>query len=73
MAARTLEQRVEILEAEIAGIKQANSPTDKSTLPWWEEIRGEFKNDVAYSEAMRYGQEYRASLRPSEGSDSDGQ
>jgi hypothetical protein len=66
MAAQTLEERVAALEAEVARLKQTQSEAAESEKPWWEQIRGRFKNDPAYQEAMRYGREYRESLRPSD-------
>jgi hypothetical protein len=59
MPAQTLEERVAILEKEVANLK--NSPAEHTPKPWWEEIRGVFKNDPAYEEAMRYGREWRES------------
>ncbi|MGO8673701.1 MAG: hypothetical protein ACLQVD_20380 [Capsulimonadaceae bacterium] len=64
----TLEKRVAILEAEVARLKGSRDSSAISKTPWWEEIRGKFK-DPAYEEAMRYGREYRESLRPSEDCD----
>ncbi len=67
MPAQTLEERVAILETEIARLK--NEPSDVTAKPWWEEIRGMFKDDPAYVEAMQYGREYRESLRPANDED----
>ncbi|MCG8368214.1 MAG: hypothetical protein MJA27_33395 [Pseudanabaenales cyanobacterium] len=57
-----LEERVAYLEAEVARLrdKMENSLSSK---PWWEKIAGTFADNSAYDEAMRLGQEYRASLR----------
>lgn len=56
----TLEERVAALEAEVAAIKAHG---ENSSLPWWKEIWGTFKNDPVYDEAMRLGREYHESLR----------
>ncbi len=67
MAALSLEERVAALEAELGRIKQHQAvDTKQKALPWWEQIRGTFKNDPAYEEAMRLGREYRESLHPQE-------
>ena len=64
MAMLTLEERVAALESEVARLKQERANEAPPKKPWWEEIRGTFKDDTAYQEAMRLGREYRASLRP---------
>jgi hypothetical protein len=69
VAARSLEERVEALEAEVARLKQERASVTTPARPWWEEIRGTFKDDPIYAEAMRLGREYRESLRPPEDED----
>lgn len=64
MANITLEERVAALEAELALLKKERTKEAQPKRPWWEEIRGTFKNDPAYEEAMRLGREFRESLRP---------
>jgi hypothetical protein len=64
MANVSLEERVAALEAEFALLKKERANEAQSKKPWWEEIRGTFKNDPAYEEAIRLGREYRESLRP---------
>ena len=64
MAALSIEERLAALEVEVARLKQSQAETTKSNPPWWQEIRGRFKDDPAYVEAMQYGREYRESLRP---------
>jgi len=59
-----LEERVAYLEAEVARLKD-KVETREPSKPWWEQIVGTFADNYAYNEAMRLGQEYRASLRPS--------
>jgi hypothetical protein len=66
MANPTLEERVELLEAEVARLKQNPAETEP-TGPWWKRIWGTFKDDPDCQEAMRLGREYRESLRPTSG------
>ena len=62
----TLEERVAALETEVARLKQELANESQPKKPWWEQIRGTFKNDPDYLEAMRLGREYRESLRPTD-------
>jgi hypothetical protein len=52
------------LEEEVARLKAKLAGTSASDKPWWEKIWGTFADDPAYLEAMRFGREYRESLRP---------
>ena len=66
MSAQTIEERLTAVEAELQQLKrekEQNQPQEKH-IPWWEQIRGGFKDDPHYIEAMRLGREYRESLRP---------
>jgi hypothetical protein len=65
-----LEERVALLEAEVARLKN-KVESDSSSRPWWEKIAGTFANNPAYDEAMQLGWAYRDSLRssPSESSE----
>ena len=70
MATVSLEERVAELETKLDQLQQKHDvipPQD--TRPWWEQIRGTFKDDPAYDAAMRLGREYRESLRPSDDED----
>ncbi|PZD71025.1 hypothetical protein C1752_08467 [Acaryochloris thomasi RCC1774] len=58
-----IEERVALLEAEVARLK-TKVEDSASSRPWWEKITGTFANNPAYDEAMHLGQEYRKSLRP---------
>ena len=58
---RQLEERVSILENELAQLKQLLSEDLPRNKPWWEKIAGSFEGDRAYDEAMRLGREYRQS------------
>jgi hypothetical protein len=72
MATRSLEERVAKLEEEMARLKRERAAATEPAKPWWEEIRGIFKDDPHYAEAMRLGREYRESLRPKEDESVDG-
>ena len=63
MAGKSLEERVAALEAEVARLKDliADSGAKKAG---WEAMVGTFLNDPYYEQAMKYGREYRESLRP---------
>ena len=68
MSAQTsdLEERMTVLEAKMEQLQKGKEQAkDQDELvPWWEQIRGQFKDDPHYLEAMRLGREYRESLRP---------
>ena len=66
MAITELEKRVTRLEAEVERLKQERATHSPAKKPWWEEIRGTFKDDPAYIEAMRLGREWRQSQPPAE-------
>jgi hypothetical protein len=56
----TMEERVQSLEQEVAGLKaKLNLP--KPTTKDWESTVGMFENDSLFSEALRLGREYRES------------
>jgi hypothetical protein len=61
MATESVEKRLADLEADVARLK---AKVEGSAEPWWKRIWGSFANDPAFLEAMRYGREYRESLRP---------
>ena len=71
MATTSLEQRVAVLEVEVARLKQERTGATALPKPWWEEIRGTFKNDPAYEEAMRLGRQWREAQRPEYDQDGD--
>jgi hypothetical protein len=58
-----LEERVALLEAEVAHLKH-KLDSGVNVKPWWDEIVGTFSDNPAYDEAMQLGREYRDSLRP---------
>ena len=67
MTAKELEKRVAFLEAELAEVKRQlpipqQPPAEKKDLV--EAAWGLFAGDPAFLEAMKFGREYRESLRP---------
>lgn len=60
----SVEERLSNLEEEVARLKEAGRNGDANALPWWERIRGSFKDDPDYDEAMRLGRQWRESFRP---------
>ena len=64
MSAQPLENRVAMLESEMAQLKQNVETQLKGSTPWWQEITGTFANEPAFDEAMELGRQYRESLRP---------
>lgn len=58
-----LEERVAILEAEVARLKNQVEHQTESATPWWKKVSGTFKDNPAFDEAMRLGREYRESQR----------
>jgi hypothetical protein len=62
MAGESLEQRVAALEAELDRVKQLIG--QKKLAPWWQLWAGAFRNDPYFEKAMKYGRQYRESLRP---------
>ena len=63
MSAQTTEERLTAVEIELQKLKQEKeqNKTQEKAIPWWEQIRGQFKDDPMYEEAMRLGREWRAS------------
>ncbi len=61
MANVSLEERVSVLEAEFAKLKQSVECGPDSDKPWWEARFGAFKDDPLYEEAVRLGADYRKS------------
>jgi hypothetical protein len=62
----TLEERLTLVEKELATLKQQVIPASAAETPWWEQIFGTFAGSVDHEEAMRLGREYRESLSPKE-------
>jgi hypothetical protein len=62
--AKSLEERVAELEAQMAQVTAALTHEQRTEQSWLERVYGSFANDPIYDEAMRLGREYRESLRP---------
>jgi hypothetical protein len=62
MASGNLEERVAALEAELLRLKQVVEP--EKAASWVEKWAGAFLNDPYFEKAMKYGRQYRESLRP---------
>ena len=54
---QSLEKRVEVLEKEVAALKDAGERV--TAKPDWHSRIGKFKDDPGYDEAMRLGRRYR--------------
>jgi hypothetical protein len=63
MTQAQLEERVAVLEAELAKLKSKVEGNDASK-PWWEKIAGTFQDDPIYEKAMKLGRQYRQSQKP---------
>ena len=60
MTVTELEKRVVSLEEDLEALRQK---VEKSVpaRPWWEQVRGTFKDDPIYEEAMALGRAWRDS------------
>ena len=61
MATLSLEERVAVLETEVARLKRERQSGPDTISPWWERRFGAFRDNPMYDEAMRLGAEYRRS------------
>ena len=63
MSAQTIEERLTAVETELQELKREKEQTKErnKAIPWWEQTRGQFKDDPMYDEAMRLGREWRES------------
>ncbi len=66
-----LENRISVLEAEMAMVKSTIEKKQETKEPWWEQIAGTFADDAIYDEAMRLGREYRIAQREDYDKDED--
>jgi hypothetical protein len=63
MSPMMLEERVALLEAEVAQLKQLVRPTAPAKN-WLERITGSMKDNSAFDEVIRLGHEFRQADRP---------
>jgi hypothetical protein len=61
----TLEERLNTLEQEVAGLKAMLAAPQRDKGDWQSTV-GMFENDPLFQEAMRLGREYRTSQPPPE-------
>lgn len=72
MSLQALEERLAALETKVERLVEKSSPeATTAEKPWWEQIRGQFKDDPLYDEAMRLGREWRESENVIDESDED--
>ena len=64
MATDQLEERVAVLENEVARLKNSLAREVSAAIPWWERVHGSFAEEPGFDEAVRLGREYRESQRP---------
>ena len=57
----TLEDRLKVVEAAIAELKEQNVRSEPN---WIEQITGSFKDDPIFDEVLAYGREFRYADRP---------
>jgi hypothetical protein len=60
----TIEERVALLEQEVAQLRAKFSSSTEYDVPWIDRIYGAFRGNAAFKEAMDLGRKYRESLRP---------
>ena len=61
-----LEERVVVLESEVARLKRAMNTPRRPRERWWHEIAGTYANCPEFEEAMRLGREYREAQKNDE-------
>jgi hypothetical protein len=55
-AIENLEQRLAVVEAELARMQEH---LKKGNEPWWKEWMGAFQDDPYFEKAMKFGQQWR--------------
>jgi len=67
MAPETLEDRLALVESELAQIRQQLAVKNAQTVPaGWEKMFGIFADSEGFEEATQLGREYREAQRPKE-------
>lgn len=61
-----LEERIVILETEVARLKETINMPRRPHERWWHEIAGTFANCHEFEEAVRLGREYREAQKDDE-------
>ena len=68
MAGTTIEERLTLIEQELAQIKQhIQIEGSQPAAHPWDKVFGALSGSDGFEEAVRLGREYRESLRPKEG------
>jgi hypothetical protein len=65
MAKSSVEARFAAIEAEIAQLKKQVASNDKAQSNWLTETFGVYADFPEYDQVIKYGRQYRESLRPS--------
>jgi hypothetical protein len=60
----TVEQRLKVLEEEVARLKARVDTANRTEDPWKRDVDSAFANNPAFVEAMRLGRAYREAQRP---------
>ncbi|HZT61113.1 MAG TPA: hypothetical protein VFA21_21080 [Pyrinomonadaceae bacterium] len=63
MATNQLEERVSVLEHEVARLKDSLAREVSAGVVWWDRVHGSFAGDSEFDEAVRLGREHRLSQR----------
>jgi hypothetical protein len=63
MSSASVEQRLTVLEEELAAIKETLASTGQER-PWWRRIVGVYQDDSTFEESARLGREWRESFGP---------
>ena len=63
MATNQLEERVTVLEHEVARLKNSLAREVPAAASWWERIHGSLAGEPGFDEAVRLGRAYRESQR----------
>ena len=64
MTLKQIEKRILALELEVQALKSQAGPANKADPKWVLAHAGRFADDPGFEEVVRFGREYRESLRP---------